>query len=55
VVDGWSVTLPALVSEGWLCLWLLVVGVNVERWKEWTRIEEPAVVPSNSHRVTSRG
>jgi hypothetical protein len=26
---------PALIGEGSLCLWLLVVGVNVERWKEW--------------------
>jgi len=25
---------PALLGEGSLCLWLLVVGVNVERWKE---------------------
>src|ERR671939_553285 len=34
------IQLPALFGEGSLCLWLLVVGVNVERWKEWTRIEE---------------
>src|SRR6202165_4344602 len=25
---------PALVGEGSLCLWLLVVGVNVERWEK---------------------
>ena len=25
---------PALLGEGSLCLWLLVVGVDVERWKE---------------------
>ena len=25
---------PALLGEGALCLWLLVVGVNVERWKQ---------------------
>ena len=25
---------PALLGEGSLCLWLLVVGVNVERWKQ---------------------
>jgi hypothetical protein len=25
---------PALVGEGAFCLWLLVVGVNVERWKQ---------------------
>jgi hypothetical protein len=29
------IQLPALIGEGSLCLWLLVVGVNVERWKEW--------------------
>jgi Domain of unknown function (DUF4386) len=28
------IQLPALLGEGSLCLWLLVVGVNVERWKE---------------------
>src|SRR5919202_4584302 len=27
------IQLPALVGEGSLCLWLLVFGVNVERWK----------------------
>ena len=26
--------LPTIVGEGSLCLWLLVVGVDVERWKE---------------------
>ena len=26
--------LPTSIGEGSLCLWLLVVGVNVERWKE---------------------
>jgi hypothetical protein len=26
---------PALFGEGALCLWLLVVGVDVERWKQW--------------------
>jgi hypothetical protein len=25
---------PALIGEGSLCLWLLVVGVDVERWKK---------------------
>jgi hypothetical protein len=29
------IQLPALTGEGALCLWLLVVGVNVERWKQW--------------------
>jgi Domain of unknown function (DUF4386) len=26
--------LPTIIAEGSLCLWLLVAGVNVERWKE---------------------
>ena len=26
--------LPALLGEGSLCVWLLVAGVNVERWKQ---------------------
>ncbi len=29
------IQLPALVGEGALCLWLLVVGVDVEQWKVW--------------------
>src|SRR3979411_290772 len=29
------IQLPALFGEGSLCLWLLVKGVNVERWKAW--------------------
>src|SRR5919199_6068694 len=28
------IQLPALLGEGSLCLWLLVVGVDVERWKK---------------------
>jgi hypothetical protein len=45
------IQLPALLGEGSLCLWLLVVGVDVERWKERagaatrmrsTRVEAPA-------------
>ncbi len=37
------IQLPALVGEGSLCLWLLVVGLDAQRWKErasgagWTR------------------
>ena len=27
--------LPALLGEGSLCVWLLVIGVNVQRWKQW--------------------
>ena len=35
---------PALLGEGSLCLWLLVVGIDVGRWKTWadTSIHEPA-------------
>src|SRR3989440_850150 len=29
------IQLPALFGEGSLCLWLLVAGVNVDRWKKW--------------------
>src|SRR3982075_1539217 len=29
------IQLPALFGEGSLCLWLLVAGVNVERWNMW--------------------
>jgi hypothetical protein len=29
------IQLPALVGEGSLCLWLLVFGVNGERWQLW--------------------
>ena len=28
------ISLPAPLGEGSLCLWLLVAGVNVRRWKE---------------------
>jgi hypothetical protein len=28
------IQLPALVGEGSLCLWLLVVGIDVDRWKQ---------------------
>ena len=30
------IQLPALFCEGALCLWLLVVGVDGERWQLWT-------------------
>ena len=36
---------PALVGEGALCLWLLVVGVDVERWKQWAT----RPIPAQSH------
>jgi hypothetical protein len=29
------IQLPALLGEGSLCLWLLIVGLNVERWETW--------------------
>ena len=28
------IQLPAPIAEGALCLWLLVVGLDVERWKQ---------------------
>jgi hypothetical protein len=31
------IQLPALLSEGALCLWLLVVGVRTDRWMERSR------------------
>jgi hypothetical protein len=31
------IQLPALIGEGALCLWLLVVGVDVGRWQERAR------------------
>jgi hypothetical protein len=31
------IQLPALIGEGSLCLWLLVVGIDVDRWKEQAR------------------
>jgi hypothetical protein len=35
---------PALLGEGSLCLWLLVVGIDIEPWKAWAgpSIYEPA-------------
>lgn len=30
---GYSLMAPVLLGEGSLCLWLLVKGVNVEKWK----------------------
>jgi hypothetical protein len=34
---GAWVGLPTIIAEGSLCLWLLVAGVNVERWNERAR------------------
>jgi Domain of unknown function (DUF4386) len=33
---------PALFGEGAFCLWLLVVGVDVQRWKQWASRPIPA-------------
>jgi hypothetical protein len=32
------IQLPALIGEGSFCLWLLFVGLNVERWNEGARV-----------------
>jgi hypothetical protein len=39
------IQLPVLAGEGSLCLWLLVAGVDVERWTEraWRQTREPQV------------
>jgi Domain of unknown function (DUF4386) len=29
------IQLPSLVGEGSFCIWLLLVGVNVQRWKQY--------------------
>jgi hypothetical protein len=42
-LDPW-IKAPALLGEGSLCLWLLAVGINVERWKKWT--STPIQTPS---------
>jgi hypothetical protein len=34
---GAWVGLPTIIAEGSLCLWLLVAGVDVERWRERAR------------------
>jgi len=36
--------LPSLVGEGSLCLWMLIVGLNVERWKQLAGAEAPQVL-----------
>jgi Domain of unknown function (DUF4386) len=30
------IQLPALIGEGSLCLWLLVIGINFEQWNQQT-------------------
>jgi hypothetical protein len=34
--------LATILGEGSLCLWLLIAGVNVERWMEQARFQTPA-------------
>ncbi|HVS06237.1 MAG TPA: DUF4386 domain-containing protein [Candidatus Dormibacteraeota bacterium] len=38
------IQLPALFGEGSLCLWLLIVGLDVERWRRWatTAVQMPS-------------
>ena len=37
------IQLPSLVGEGSLCLWLLAIGVNVQRWQEQARTSRIAL------------
>ncbi len=37
------IQLPSLVGEGSLCLWLLIVGLNVQRWKEQASAVEVSI------------
>ena len=39
------IQLPILAGEGSLTVWLLVVGVNVERWSELHRLSAPSPTP----------
>jgi Domain of unknown function (DUF4386) len=36
-----------VLAEGSLMLWLLVIGVNVQRWKEQASSHQPATAPEN--------
>jgi hypothetical protein len=36
-----AIQLPALLGEGSLCLWLLIVGVDIERWTIVTSFDDP--------------
>lgn len=38
-VLGYSLMAPVVIGEASLCLWLLVKGVNIERWKKRAGIE----------------
>jgi Domain of unknown function (DUF4386) len=41
------IELPTIIAEGSLCVWLLVAGVNVERW----RAMESAAIRTRATRV----
>jgi hypothetical protein len=43
------IQLPALLGEGSLCLWLLIVGLNAERWRTLAR-QQPRSEPDASAR-----
>jgi Domain of unknown function (DUF4386) len=42
-----AILLPAFVGEASLCLWLLVKGVNVEKWEEKQALGKPALLRPN--------
>jgi hypothetical protein len=42
LINPW-ILLPVLVGETSMCLWLLVMGVNVARWKEKNHAEKSAL------------
>jgi hypothetical protein len=44
---------PAPLAEGALALWLLTLGVNVERWTERATGEDPDAVPADTATTTS--
>jgi Domain of unknown function (DUF4386) len=46
--------LPTIIGEGSLCLWLLVVGVNVERWQERAGADIPMPPTPSAGRAAVR-